>query len=83
MIVHLDRTAVLGVSRGAMDRGTKTLSPSGVRCTEGIRATIRSADGLGREMCKNGISELTNPTEYGWLTSPNRVLSTDCDAETP
>jgi putative transposase len=68
MRAHLDRTAMPGVSYGAVDRAMKTLALSGIRRSKGIRTTIPSADGIR-------AGDLLN--RQFRAEEPNRVWVTD------
>ncbi|MDZ7884169.1 MAG: hypothetical protein U5N53_15290 [Mycobacterium sp.] len=68
MRAHLDRTAIPGVSYGAVDRAMKMLCHNGIRRAKGIRTTIRSADGVR-------AGDLLN--RQFRAEEPNRVWVTD------
>ncbi|WP_256933066.1 IS3 family transposase, partial [Rhodococcus sp. MH15] len=67
MRVHLDRTAIPGVSYGAVDRAMKSLCHNGIRRAKGIRTTIRSADGVRAGDLLNRQFQAEEPNRV-WVT---------------
>lgn len=66
----LDRSAMPGVSYGAVDRAMKTLGLQGIRRSKGIRTRSRQLMGSVPATFSTGSSTPKNPTGSGSLTSP-------------